>query len=159
MYPGIKVWKYYMIKCNKVLVIFTGIMSFLQKWHNTVIPSTGHMLLLEKSCARQYICCLLDETSAQLCWSYSQLWPFLDSCWKWIMILWRSAWCMILLNSIYLLIYFNIFIQDNKFSKAVFQLGPVWLYVLLYFVYHSGEWDVPREVSGVLYASIGEVIY
>ncbi len=23
------------------------------------------------------------------------------------------------------IIYFNIFIQDNKFSKAVFQLGPV----------------------------------
>ncbi len=26
---------------------------------------------------------------------------------------------------IYLFIYFNIFIQDNKFSKAVFQLGHV----------------------------------
>ncbi len=25
-----------------------------------------------------------------------------------------------------LFIYFNIFIQDEKFSKAVFQLGPVW---------------------------------
>ncbi len=31
---------------------------------------------------------------------------------------------------IYLFIYFNIFIQDNKFSKAVFQLGPAWLYVI-----------------------------
>ncbi len=26
---------------------------------------------------------------------------------------------------VYLFIYFNIFIQDNKFSKAAFQLGPV----------------------------------
>ncbi len=31
---------------------------------------------------------------------------------------------------IYLFIYFNIFIQDNKFSKAVFQLGPVWFYTI-----------------------------
>ncbi len=29
------------------------------------------------------------------------------------------------LQQINLFIYFNIFIQDNKFSKAVFQLGPV----------------------------------
>ncbi len=37
------IWKYYIIKCDKMLVIFnmmTDIRSFWRKWHNTVIPQT-----------------------------------------------------------------------------------------------------------------------
>ncbi len=37
------IWTNYIIKCYKMLIILhivTGIMSFLRKWHNTIIPPT-----------------------------------------------------------------------------------------------------------------------
>ncbi len=47
--------------------------------------------------------------------------------------------CLLLSTfTIYLFIYFNIFIQDNKFSMAVFQLGPYHLTKLS----SRGQWCI-----------------
>ncbi len=43
---------------------------------------------------------------------------------KWLPVYNILASCDLQINYLFI-IYFNIFIQDRKFSKAVFQLGPV----------------------------------